>query len=517
MRHTLTLLSNRPATRLLLLGIVLTASCADSTSPPGGGGGPGPIDTLPGPVDTIPLGETFATYFGGGDDDIVRDLAVDAQGNVYMAGSTRSPNYPTTAGAFDGSFNQGSFPSDAFVTKLSPSGQILWSTFLGGPNYERVYGLEVDELGYVYVAGRAGPGFPVTSGALQTTFGGDIRPEAGYGLQDGFVCKLAPDGGSVVFCTYFGNTDHVPIRDIAIDANHDIYIVSSLEVGTLPSSWFTNAFQKTIRGNRDGLVVKIKGDGSAVLWATFLGGSGLEGNTNSIQVDASGVYVNMFTHSSDLQTPNGFDHTLSGPTDIYAAKLSLDGSQLLYGTYVGGSGSEDTETHQLAVDAQGNAFVAVPTTSTDFPTTANAYQRFWRGGQSDALVVKISPSGQLAAATYVGGSGADGAEGIAVDGGGNVAFSGATDSPNFPKTGGPLGGIAGDMYAVLLSSDLSTLRFANRLGGSGNDRGRAAAARGSVFVVGGQTNSTNWPVLSAVQPSFSGVLDGTVVRYEGSP
>ena len=143
-------------------------------------------------------------------------------------------------------------------------------------------------------------------------------------------------------------------------------------VDTFPSAWFTNSYQKSVRGGRDALVAKIKGDGSGVVWASFLGGSGDEGNTNSIQVDGTGVYVAMFTLSADAPTPNGFDHTLSGGSDVYLAKLSLDGSQLLYGTYIGGSGAEDTETHQLAIDGQGNAFVAVPsTTSPRLPQDIN--------------------------------------------------------------------------------------------------------------------------------------------------
>jgi hypothetical protein len=254
-----------------------------------------------------------------------------------------------------------------------------------------------------------------------------------------------------------------------------------------------------------------------VAWASFLGGSGEEGNTNSIMVDASGVYVAMYTLSPDAPTPGGFDHTLSGHSDIYLAKLSLNGSQLIYGTYIGGSGREDTETHQLGIDAQGNAYVAVPSSSSDFPTSTGSYQPRFGGGAHDVLVAKIGSTGRLAAATYVGGSGNDWAEGVDVDASGNLYFTGATDSPNFPTTGGQTAGGSTDMIAVALSSDLAQLKFSRRLGGSGNERGRTVAANGSVFFVGGQTDSPNWPVKLAVQPSLAGDLDGVVTDFVTTP
>jgi hypothetical protein len=353
---------------------------------------------------------------------------------------------------------------------------------------------------------------------LQTTFGGSINSEAAYGPQDGFICKLTPGGNAVVFCTYFGNGDFVPIRDIAIDANHDIYIVTSMEaVDTFPSAWFANSYQKQVRGGRDALVAKIKGDGSGVVWASFLGGSADEGNTNTIMVDATGVYVAMFTLSPDAPTPNGFDHTLSGSSDIYLAKLSLTGSQLLYATYIGGSGAEDTETHQLALDGQGNAFVAMPSSSNDAPTTTGAYRRRFGGGIHDVFVAKVASDGQLSAATYLGGSGNDWAEGIDVDASGNVYLTGGTDSPNFPTTGGQAAGGSTDIIAVVLANNLASLKFSRRLGGSGGERGRTVAATTTTFFVGGQTDSPNWPTKLALQPSLGGDLDGVVTEFVSAP
>jgi len=373
----------------------------------------------------------------------------------------------------------------------------------------------VDAQGFVYVGGRAGIGFPVTPGALQTVFAGSVNPE-GSGPTDGFLCKLTPDGGQVVFCTYFGNNDFVLIRDIDIDANGDIYIVTStLAQDPYPAQWFANAYQKTVKGDRDVLIAKIKGDGSRVEWATLLGGSSEETNGSSIRVDGTGVYVAIGTRSPDMPTPNGFDGTLDGPWDLYVARLSLDGSQLLYGTYIGGSGSENTETHHLALDPHGNAIAAVLSSSSNARTTAGVYQPA-SAGQTDILVTKIATDGRLLAATYLGGSGNEYPEGIDVDPAGNVFLTGGTGSANFPVIGGQGSGGATDLIVAVLSPNLTELLFSRRLGGTGDDGGRGLAVNAISLAITGQSSSPNWPVFSALQAAPKGGVEGVVTAFSVS-
>ncbi|HEY9383842.1 MAG TPA: SBBP repeat-containing protein [Gemmatimonadales bacterium] len=489
------------------LTCLLVSGCGDS-----------PTDTtpiVPGDPQSFSLTPSFATYLGGSGEESIRGAAVDAQGNVYVTGATQSANFLATSGAFATSFHaSGIMLMDAFVTKYDPAGHVIWSTFLGGPEYDRAYAIEVDEQGYVYVAGRAGPGFPVTPGAAQTTFAGGTLPDGAYGPQDGFVCKLKPDGSGVVFCTYLGNATPEVIRDIAIDANHNIYVATATTgADPFPAAWFANAFQKTVHGAEDALIVKIRSDGSAVEWATYLGGSGNESNGNSVRVDGTGVFLAINTQSSDMPTPNGFDHSLGGGGDIYVAKLSLDGSQLLYGTYVGGSGNEGAETHQLALDGQSNAIIAVGSSSSDFPVSAGAFQATAGGGPGDVLVVKVSPGGALVAATYLGGDGNEFAEGVAADQEGNLWLSGTTTSAAFPVTGGQGAAGGSDLIVVGLSPDLKKLVFSRRLGGSGNDPGRAIAVNASTLVAAGQSDSPNWPVRQAAQSAPGGNLDGMIAVF----
>lgn len=468
----------------------------------------------------------FSTYIGGGQQDQVRDIATDAAGNIYVTGGTSSSDFPATAGTIDQSFN-GTY--DVYVAKLSPSGALLWATYLGGPNYDRAYAIEVDAAGFIYIAGRAGAGFPVTAGAFQTTFQGS-PDDPPYGPQDGFVCKLAPTGNSIVFCSYFGTSDPQIVRDIAVDGLGAMYLGSSSSSGTFPSTWFANGYRSTPIGGLDGVVAKISPTGSQVVWATYIGGTQDEAGEASIRVNSAGeAYALYTTGSSNAPTPNGFDRTLGGTRDAYLVKLSASGGSLLFGTFIGGSAGESIETHELVLDPQGNPVISTGTSSTDFPTTPGAYQRIYGGSGGpttgggtnyggDVFIAKVSASGsQLLASTYVGGPEGEGAEGIGVDAQGNIYISGATYSPGLIfMLGGrqpQLGGDA-DLFAIKFAPDLSRILYGSYLGGTNQDYGRTATANGNGdFIIGGNILSTDWPVQSAMQASSGGSLDGVIAKF----
>jgi hypothetical protein len=461
----------------------------------------------------------FSTYLGGSQEDQVRDLTVDAAGNIYVTGGTVSPDFPTTAGAYDRSQN-GSY--DVYVAKLNPQGQLLWSTFIGGPNYDRAYAIEVDPQGFVYVAGRAGDQFPVTAGAFQTNFNGspDVPP---YGPQDGFICKLKPNGSALLWCSYFGTDDLHIIRDIVLDPSGDIYLASSSTSGNFPPAWFANAYQNQRGGGVDGLVAKVRNDGSQVIWATFIGGSGDEAGEPSIRLDPAGnVFALYSTESVDAPAPNGFDNTLGGPRDLYLVKFSPDGHQLLFGTYLGGNSGEDVETHELAMDPLGNPVIGNNTDSRDFPTTPGAYQDTLAGGQ-DGLITRISNDGShIMNSTFLGGRFDDKNEGISVDAVGNVYVTGTTNTANLPFLAGgfqpALDGTLQDMWIVKLSPDLSTVLYGSYLGGTDVDLGRAGAVTtGGDFIFGGNIQSIDFNTLHPLQGSPGGDLEGAVAKFSPGP
>ena len=461
----------------------------------------------------------FSTYLGGSQEDQVRDIAVDALGNIFVTGGTVSPDFPTTGGVYDRSHN-GNY--DVYVAKLDPQGNLVWSTFIGGPNYDRAYAVELDAQGFVYVAGRAGDLFPVTAGAFQTTFQGspDVLP---YGPQDGFLCKLRPNGSAIVWCSYFGTDDNKMIRDIDLDAQGNIYLASSSDGGTFPNGWFANPYQRNRAGGIDGVVGKVSNDGSQVLWLTYIGGSQEEAEEPSIQVDNAGnVFALYSTESVDAPAPNGFDQSLDGARDLYLVKFSNDGSQLLFGTYLGGHAGEDVETHELALDPQGNPVVASSTDSRDYPVTPGAYQDSM-GGVADGVITRVSANGsQILNSTYLGGRFKDNVEGISMDAAGNVYVTGSTETPGLSFLAGgfqpDLNGVLNDMIFVKLSPDLSTVLYGTYLGGSDDDLGRAGIVTlGGDYIFGGNILSTNFPTIHPLQGGSGGGLEGAVAKFSPGP
>lgn len=466
----------------------------------------------------------IATFAGGTNFDAVRDVTIDAAGNIYMTGGTVSTNFITTAGVVQRVNSPGTpdntsiVRSDAFITKIDPSGRVVWSTLLGGPNHDRAYAIEVDAQGFVYIAGRAGRNFPVTASAFQRIFQGGLE-NSGYGTQDGFVCKLRPDASAVVFCSYFGTPgDGRPIRDLVVNAAGEIFVTTGRLSGAYPTA-IASKFLNGPRGAEDAVVAKIRSDGAAVLWARYLGGSSGESHQNSLRLDGSGnVYVLFTTKSSNAgATASAYQTTYRGNGDLFINKLNPTTGAVVWGTYFGGTGNESTETHELAVDNGGSVYIAAPATAV-VPTTTTAFRRTFSGGGNDVFVAKLSPSGSsLVASTMFGGNGSDRPEGVAVDGAGVVYVTGTTTSTNFPLSvdaaqrtlrGGR------DAFVVKLSSDFSQLMYSTYWGGSGVDYGRGMAANSSGFVLGGETTSRDNTNNNAFQPTYGGGAgDGFLLKF----
>jgi hypothetical protein len=332
---------------------------------------------------------------------------------------------------------------------------------------------------------------------------------------------LTPDGSDLVWASYVG-VDFM-CRDIDIDADGDIYLPFGHNAGgpLPPVEWFAHAYQGTPQGGRDAGVVKVLHDGSAVVWATWLGGSANDGTAASIRVDAEeNVYYATNTHSSDIPTtPGAFDRTYNGASDFYVVKLTPDGSALIFATYLGGSGEDWLNTHNLAIDAEGNAYVSVCTLSADYPTTPGALDQTFHGGigqyPSDIAITKLSPSGAMIASTYLGGNNSDNPDGMVVDDAGNVFFAGATSSTDFPITDGAYQAVIGggtDVVLVQLAADFGRLLYSSFLGGPSNDGGGSndygalsgfLDRDGSIYVTGSSLGP-GWPAVGAVQPNYAG-------------
>jgi beta-propeller repeat-containing protein len=227
--------------------------------------------------------------------------------------------------------------------------------------------------------------------------------------------------------------------------------------------------------------------------------------------------------STNLPTTVGaYSRTYNGgKSDLFLAKFTPDGSKLVFSTYLGGSGDEGLETHELALDAQGNSYISSWTSSSDFPTTPGAFQTTYRGGPSDTFVAKISADGtRLLASTFIGGANGELTEGIAVDAHGDVFIAGNTDSGDFPTTRDAFQAThkgSTDFFGVKLSSDFSHLLYSTYCGGSHEDNGRSAHVdRSGNLYMAGMTKSDDWLTLNAYQAARSGNLDGALAKFSFS-
>ncbi|MGH7659033.1 MAG: SBBP repeat-containing protein, partial [Gemmatimonadales bacterium] len=327
-------------------------------------------------------------------------------GTAIVVGSSQSADFPG-AGAVQG-------PSDAFIVAFGPDGRRLWSRLIGSSGYERAYAVEIAPSGDIVIGGRAGGGLPALAGSFQPNFNG-TGPATGYGPQDGFVCTLSPADGAPKWCSYLGPSTGI-VRDLAVGTDGSIYLASVQDIGEVwPAGWTIRDLRTDLSQPRNTVLAKVSADGTNLAWLSQLDGTG---TTPSVRVGADGAPVVI----ADLAQ------------DIRVTSVAPDGRTTRYKTDVGGSDIEWTETHQLALDAAGNAYVTGYTRSGDLSTSSGAYDRSFNGGTGDAFVVKLSPAGQLLAGTFLGGSGTERAEGIALDGAGNVYLSGYTSSGDFPVT-----------------------------------------------------------------------------------
>jgi len=455
---------------------------------------------------------TYATYLGGSGVDFADagSAAVDSADSLYLGGVTFSSDFPATPGAFQPT--SGGARSIGYVAKLNPTGSAFdYVTYVGGgkdssgnPSAGYIVGLAVDSAGDAYVEGATNSvDFPVTTGALQATNAGG---------QDAVVAKLNPTGSALIYSTYLGGSGDDLGFGIALDAGGDTYVAGSTTSTNFPTT--AGALQTTGGGAQDGFVAKLNPSGSALAYSTYLGGRGEDGG-QGIALDGRGdAYVTGLTNSTDFPTTAGAPQRAfgGGAHDAFIAKLDPTASALAYSTYLGGS--DDDVARGIAVDASGGAYVIGYAVSSDFPTTAGAFQPTFGGGTRNAFVAGLNPDGSRSYVTYLGGAGRDVGWAIAVDGVGAAYVVGGTTSTNFPLTpdafqptyGGSGGGGAtgtGDGFVAKLTPRGSALVYSTYLGGSAFDLaiGVAVDGTGNAYVIG-STSSTNFPTTpGSAQPA----------------
>lgn len=446
-----------------------------------------------------------------------QSIAIDGGGNAYITGSTDSPDYPVTTGAYDASYNDS---TDAFVAKLDPTGStLLYSTFIGGSGKDENLGnsIVVDAGGNAYIAGGTeSADYPTTSGAYDMSFNG--------GITDAFVTKLNASGNALVYSTYIGGATNDRAAGIAIDGSGNACIIGSTLtplIGFVGYPTTAGAYDTASNGLSDLFVTKLNAAGSGLLYSTFIGGR-RDDRGDGIAIDASGnAYVSGYSSSttivSDYPTTAGaYDSSPGGALDIVLSKLSPDGSTLLYSTFLGGSQTDYGS--GLAVDGSGNVFIAGSTEGGGFPSTVGVYKRI-HGGGTQAYVAKLNHTGSaLLYSTFLGsGSCFD----VAIDGNGNAYAAGSTTSSKYPTTAGAYDTShngSNDLFVTKLNSTGSALLYSTFIGGSSFEETPAIALDGSgnIFVTG-NTGSSDFPVSpGAYDVALGGSTDAYVTKLNAT-
>ncbi|HEX5432074.1 MAG TPA: SBBP repeat-containing protein, partial [Bryobacteraceae bacterium] len=446
---------------------------------------------------------SYATYLGGSGMSAVTGLAVDSSGDLYISGWTEALD-SQIMGALQAS-NKGGV--DAFIMKLNATGSgLLYATYIGGRSDDRAAAIAVDGSGQAYVTGStASSNFPLAS-PIRSTLGGG---------RDAFALKLNAAGSALVYSTYLGGSNSDSGTAIAADASGNAYVAGDTLSADFP---VLSAAQGAFGGGTDAFVTKLTPAG-AISFSTFLGGSTTE-HAGGIAVDSSGnVYVGGGTNSSNFPVAGAIQSANGGSQDAFLTKLNSAGSQIVYSTYLGGSGGgvgSPEQINAVAVDASGNAYAAGVTNSYDFPVTAGAFQTIFNGVQ-DAFISAINSAGNaLIYSTYLGGTSFDWASGLAIDASGNAYVAGYTSSADLPSVGAMQASFNGlyDAFVSELSAQGNALAFSTFYGGSGADEANAIAvdSNGNMFV-GGQTSSLDLALAGPIQASNNGGSIGWAARF----
>ncbi|BBO18678.1 conserved hypothetical protein [Candidatus Brocadia pituitae] len=459
-----------------------------------------------------------STFLGGSGSDRITSIALDQGGNVYVAGHTQSLDFPNTVGAYDTSFN-GNY--DVFISKLDGNlTQLFASTYLGGSSYDVAQDVTIGSDGNVYVTGYIytedyESDFPVTNGAYDESYNG--------GSYDSFISKLNGELTDLLASTYLGGGNDEHPYSIAIDTSGNVYIGGTTMSRDFPIT--IDAYDISFNGYyTEAFVSKLSEDLTSLLASTYLGGSSGD-NGYFLAIDSSGnIYVGGHTSSSDFPTTSGaydtiYNYTEDDRSDVFVSKLNGDLTTLLASTYLGGFGNDSP--FCVALDSDRNVYLAGYTYSSNFPTTAGAYDTS-RNGNSDSADIFVSKlNGDLTtllASTYLGGSFDEHSTDIAIDTNENVYIAGNTMSWDFPITLGAYSTCHNfndfNAFVSKLSGDLTSLIASTFFGATVISI--AIESGGNVYLAG-EVASPDFPTISdAYDTSYNGGSDAFLSKLDSN-
>jgi hypothetical protein len=465
-----------------------------------------------------------STYLGGSGFEITWACAADSAGNVYIAGDAQAADFPVTNNALQKNYGDGG--QDGFVAKYDKNGKLLWSTFLGGSDWDGVFGLTVDAAGNAVVTGvTASTDFPVTANAVQNTLpGGDAA----------FVTVIKADGTGIIYSTYLGGaqSDGAPVPTnpfhvlppsnvetigvgITVGPDGSLYVVGGTNTIDMPVT--SGAAQSIIGGESDGFIARIKTDAAGstgLMYCTYLGGA--TGDfCSAVAVDQTGnAFVTGQAQSLNFPTTLGaFQRVHTPGTAAFVTKINPAGSTFIYSTLLSGSqgssaagGTNYNAASAIVIDADGHAYIDGETNATDYPTTPGVVQPAF-GGQDDGFITELSADGSsLVFSTYLGASDYDGLFGLKIDNAGNIFVGGYSASRDLTLVNAFQPSIGGyyDAWVAKLSPNGTALLFSSYLGGNDQDSIYGLDLRNNQLYVAGRTASNDFPVTNSAPQTIYG-------------
>jgi uncharacterized protein (TIGR03437 family) len=447
----------------------------------------------------------WSSFAGGSGTETGSAVAVDAAGNVYLGGTTDSSDF-TLLKATPATGTRG------YIARLDPTGaNVLASAAIAGASVDA---LALDSSGALIATGG------ILSSAFPKTTTGAVAQANPTGYVARFTVNAS--GFKLAFLAAIAATPSA----IALDSTGAIYLTGAAGAA-LPA---TTGVQPANAGGScasgpcsDAFIMKLAADGTSVVYATYLGGADQDAG-RAIAVNSAGeAYVAGDTASAGFPTTPGASQTRFGGKvagdfasygDAFVAKLDAAGATLIFSTYLGGAAPDVA--WAIALDKDGNAYVAGGTQSSDFPVTPGAYQTKYGGGTlltdsadpaGDAFVTKFSAAGARAWSTFIGGTGRDAAAAVALDASGNVYATGSSESANFPWTADAVRGCRnGGPWVAQLDPAGTKLVRSSSIGGMGFDQGNALTldTKGVVYLAGDTTSRPFFSSPSAAQKSYGG-------------
>lgn len=357
----------------------------------------------------------YSTFLGVGGSK-GQAVAVDSTGAAYITGNTQTSAFPVTGGAFDTTFN-GIY--DTFLAKLNAAGNgLVYATFLGGSNSDYGMDIAIDSSHNAYITGASlSSDFPITAGAFDVNFGGGVCGVAPntYPCPDAFIVKVDAAGSTLSYAAFLGGANSDRGLGVAVDNIGNVLVAGVTTSVDFPAT--VGAVDTNLNGVSDAFVAKVAPNGSALIYATFLGGSNGEGDTiddfNNRSIDTTidgdgNAYVVGVTASSDFPvTPGAFDTSYNSNLDAFVTKLNAAGTTVLYSSFLGGVSLDCIYQCSVSLDSVGDVFISGRTDSGNFPTTMGAFDTTFNGA-SDIFVTKLTlntwtpPSAAFSAAPLTG-------------------------------------------------------------------------------------------------------------------